>query len=323
MIDVLHKRLTTKDDTLESSWHRPCIHQGVRRFLLAQCLFLVSLGLVMNPARAELGAVETAIRFRGGLVWVDIQREGIKEPLHFLLDSGASASAIDLGTARRLGLRLGAAVRVQGVHTTQLGYWPVHFNLTPGRALVPSELLCIDLHELSANCEEVVDGLIGADFFRGSRVQIDFKKQKLVVGRVDLHDFDTECIPMEIGPMGFRIAMTVDGNVCSAVRVDTGCATPFQWVLPGVSAVGLPSKLAVGLSKISIPQTLTSLRVGHREMPNVPTGLHRRPIFRGESGLVGNGLLSRFETVTFDSKAGLLFLGRSADGGYIPVTKEF
>jgi hypothetical protein len=46
---------------------------------------------------------------------------------------------------------------------------------------------------------------------------------------------------------------------------------------------------------------------------SVPTGLHRQPIFPGESGLLGNGLLTRFERITFDTKARRLMLeGRRA-----------
>jgi hypothetical protein len=41
----------------------------------------------------------------------------------------------------------------------------------------------------------------------------------------------------------------------------------------------------------------------------VPTGLHRKAIFPGESGLLGNGVLAQFGVVTIDAKAGRLILG--------------
>jgi hypothetical protein len=40
----------------------------------------------------------------------------------------------------------------------------------------------------------------------------------------------------------------------------------------------------------------------------VPTGLHRDAIFDGEVGLPGNGLLSRFKTVTLDATSARLIL---------------
>lgn len=71
--------------------------------------------------------------------------------------------------------------------------------------------------------------------------------------------------------------------------------------------------LIVGLTEQNIPTTKTSVKLGSMSFDSVPTGLHQKPIFSGESGLVGNGLLARFERVTFDTKAGRLVLdGRRA-----------
>jgi hypothetical protein len=46
---------------------------------------------------------------------------------------------------------------------------------------------------------------------------------------------------------------------------------------------------------------------GH-EFRNVPTGVHATAIFQGEAGLLGNGLLSCFSTVTIDANARGLML---------------
>jgi hypothetical protein len=92
------------------------------------------------------------------------------------------------------------------------------------------------------------------------------------------------------------------------VRIDTGCATAFQWVtsthMTQRGATG-----AVGLTGISIPQTLTGIRIGPHHFDIVPTGLHRKAIFASESGLLGNGLLAQFGVVTIDTKTDRLFLG--------------
>ena len=57
---------------------------------------------------------------------------------------------------------------------------------------------------------------------------------------------------------------------------------------------------------------MTGLRIGPITLDTVPTGLHRKAIFPGESGLLGNGLLAQFGVVTIDAKAGRLILGRVA-----------
>lgn len=67
-------------------------------------------------------------------------------------------------------------------------------------------------------------------------------------------------------------------------------------------------QMAIGLAEISIPQTTTTVNIGEHEFKNVPTGLHEVAIFPGEAGLLGNGLISRFSTVTLDAKAGRVIL---------------
>jgi hypothetical protein len=67
--------------------------------------------------------------------------------------------------------------------------------------------------------------------------------------------------------------------------------------------------MAVGLAEISIPQTMTFVRLGQQQFKDIPTGVHQSAIFPGEAGLLGNGLLSRFSTITIDGKAGRLILG--------------
>ena len=63
----------------------------------------------------------------------------------------------------------------------------------------------------------------------------------------------------------------------------------------------------VQCSTFSLPPTVV---LGELEFEKVPTGLHDAAIFPGEAGLLGNGLLSRFSTVTIDAKAGRLMLGK-------------
>jgi hypothetical protein len=104
-------------------------------------------------------------------------------------------------------------------------------------------------------------------------------------------------------------AVNVNGGKRQWVRVDTGCATAFQWVTSKERAERCTSKLAVGLAELSIPQTMVGLRIGNHHLDTVPTGLHRKAIFPGESGLLGNGLLAQFGVVTIDARAGRLILG--------------
>ncbi|MBX3732885.1 MAG: hypothetical protein KF791_09850 [Verrucomicrobiae bacterium] len=52
----------------------------------------------------------------------------------------------------------------------------------------------------------------------------------------------------------------------------------------------------MGLTELSIPQTRTGLRIRNHQFDTGPPGLHSKPIFPGESGL-----LAQFSMVTIDA----------------------
>jgi predicted aspartyl protease len=271
-------------------------------------ILVLAVRLLQADANGSSGS-ELPIQFRDGLLWTEVGVVQSNEPLHFLVDSGASASVVNLDTARRLGLKLGPKVSVTAVATNLTGHWPVKLSATACRVELPDEFLALDLGKLAGACGHSVDGLLGADFFRGRIVQIDYAAQKLRVLAASPSDAGTNSVPLEARSCGFRVAVSVNGGRSQWVRLDTGCATAFQWVTSKERAERCASKPAVGLTEFSIPQTMTGLRIGNHYLDTVPTGLHRKSIFPGESGLLGNGLLAQFGVVTIDAKAGRLILG--------------
>lgn len=275
--------------------------------------FCVLLFFAVQLLRAEPVGVavdELPIQFREGLLWVEVNVPQSAKPLNFLLDTGASVSVVNLSTASRLGLKLGRKVNVTGVRKTVGGYWPVSLSAKASHIQLPGDYLALDLSKLSSACSLSVDGLVGADFFRGRIVQIDYAAQRLRVFESPPADLATIGVPLDVRSCGMRVSVNVNGGKSQWVRVDTGCATAFQWVTSKERADRCTSKLAVGLTELSIPQTMTGVRLGNHYLDTVPTGLHRKAIFPGESGLLGNGLLASFGAVTIDGKSGRLFLGR-------------
>jgi hypothetical protein len=261
-------------------------------------------------AESGVSAVsELPLQLREGLLWLEISTPQSKAPLHFLVDSGASVSVVNLTTAKHLRLPLGLKVNVTGVGTKLSGHWPVKISARAGEFDLPDEFLALDLGKLSGACRRPVDGLLGADFFHDRVVQIDYATQKLRVLAVSPSGSGTNSVPLETRLCGFRVPVSVNGGKSQWVRVDTGCATAFQWVTSKERAERCSTKLAVGFAELSIPQTMTGVRIGNHYIDTVPTGLHRKAIFPGESGLLGNRLLAQFGVVTLDAKAGRLILG--------------
>ena len=257
---------------------------------------------------AEVSGREFPFEFREGLLWVKVQVPESKTPLNFLLDSGAEASVVNLRTAKELGLPIGQKAAVRGVGVSMDAVWTKTRSAKAAEVELPTRLLGLDLDKLSHSCERRVDGLIGADFFRHRCVQIDFRESKvrlLAAGDIT----EGEITKLDVRRCGMRVKAIIDGKRAGWFRVDTGCATPLQWVTADVSPKECTRKVAVGLAEMGIPQTKTDVKIGSRRMDNVATGLHASAIFDGEAGLVGNGLLSRFETVTIDAAAGRFVLG--------------
>jgi hypothetical protein len=263
---------------------------------------------------APITLAEFPFQYHEGLLWIEVTIPQSDKPLNFLLDTGAGVSAINLNTAKRIGLKLGQAVTVHGVETMLTGYWQQQMSAKVGDVRLPHEYLAVDLEKLSRSCERPVDGLVGMDFFRGHVVQIDFDAQKIRLLKSVKAEKADEVLPLELRPCGMRVPVEVNNHQNQWVRLDTGCATALQWVTSEVRPEQCAHQMAIGLAEISIPQTTTTVGIGEHEFKDVPTGLHETAIFPGEAGLLGNGLISRFSTVTIDAKAGRVILNECHSG---------
>ncbi|HYT59515.1 MAG TPA: aspartyl protease family protein [Haliangiales bacterium] len=253
--------------------------------------------------------VEIPFQFREGLIQVRVKVPQSAEPLNFLLDTGASVSVIDLHTAQRLGLKPGKKVHVLGVHSATDGYWPTRLTARSGDFPLPEDYLAVDMQQFSDACEFSVEGLLGVDFFRDRVVQIDFAAETIRLFNRENTTSKGEVLPLEIRRCGMRVQLCVNGGKPQWTRLDTGCASALQWVTSTVRTEKCERRIAIGLNKLSIPQATTTVRIGSIVFEAVPTGLHRKPIFAGESGLLGNGLLARFSSITIDARAGRAVLG--------------
>lgn len=104
----------------------------------------------------------------------------------FLLDTGASASAIDARTAEELGIPIVGSGQVEGtagtieVRTARLA------SLSVGGARVEAlDVPCYDLGGLLAPEGQRVDGILGYDFLRGFALYVDFEARTLAFERAE------------------------------------------------------------------------------------------------------------------------------------------
>jgi len=260
-------------------------------------------------------AAEFPFKLRAGLIWVQVEcQPGIK-PLNFILDSGAEASVIDLQTARRFHLELGQRVAVRGVNATASGYWTESLQASMGGIPLSAKFLAVDLSALSVACLRGVDGLIGADFFAGRVVQIDFAHEKIRLLQNHASTAKAQVLPLQIQASRMRVPVEVVGLGKGWARLDTGCASALHWAVSTAALAnqGTTQELGVGVTSQVIRKNTQSVRLGGLTLEHVSTGLHTEKLLAGEDGLLGAGLLSHFAMVTIDEPAGQLILDEFAN----------
>ena len=263
---------------------------------------------LLVQARAQPQSLaEVPISYSGGLLWVRLSIPQSSEPLNFLLDSGAATSVLTSQTAQRLGIKLLQHVSVRGVGTQTVGYWTEPLNASIAGVRLSQKFLAVDLQELSAACGQHVDGLLGADFFRSRVVQIDYAAERVRLLASSPASTTGQILPLRVRPNALCLPIRVNGGGPRWARLDTGCATALHWVCAERPSPSSTCQFSIGLTGISTPVVQTTVALGTERCEDVPTGLHQREIFTGESGLLGNGLLSRYR-VTIDAPRGRVVL---------------
>lgn len=254
---------------------------------------------------------EIPFTFQDGFIWIEATAPGHERPLKFVLDTGAGRSVIDLSVAQKAGKKFGKPVKVQGVHSEVSAFWPIQVSASANRTILPGRLLALDLSALSGKCSNRIDGLLGFDFFQNRVVQIDFEKCVIQVADKVAEVPQSLILKLDIRPCGFRVPLTVNGRANQWVRLDTGCVSALQWVAPQINPAECSGRrLAVGLDTVSLFETSTTVEIGSFQFDHVTTGIHQKPIFSGEAGLLGMGLLKEFRQIVIDAKKGRLILTR-------------
>jgi Aspartyl protease len=259
------------------------------RFLL---FVLMAQFVLLHPTRSDASAA-IPFEYQDGFVWVKVNVLSRKEPLNFILDSGASASVMDLAQARTLGVALGKPEKVRGVNGQALAYEVHNFRGKCCGITLSTSLLATDLKALSDCCHHSIDGILGADFFRGRTVQINFRAREVrLLKNCDFDLANCEKLPIKICNGAFCVPVRVGHSPIQWVRLDTGCDSALEWVKK--QRPRLLSKPEPTEPLPSPAKSITSdLQIGKKHYA-VRTVLHTEPIFAGEAGLLGNGLLEKF-----------------------------
>lgn len=243
------------------------------------------------------------------MIWVKLAVAGQSAPVNFLLDSGAGASVLDLGSARRLGVKLGRSESVQGVNGRAVAYRVNGLDATIGNVSAPRSVLALDLTGVGEGLHQRIDGLLGADFFRGRIVQIDYAAGKIrLLERGEVNVSGAEVLPIARRNDAMCVCVSVAGQKADWMRVDTGCSAALRWVVSGNESRSL-RRTSIGAISGDHRYIQADVQLGSTRLEGVRAAVHNEQIFSGEAGLLGNGVLSKF-TVTIDGVKNQLVLAK-------------
>jgi hypothetical protein len=259
----------------------------MRIFTCAAALMLLSASFARSEAAEEIRFL-----YQDGLIWLKVDLPGRTESLNFILDSGAGVSLLDLDRARALGMKVGNPESVQGVNGRAVAYRVDNFQAVAGGIPLPRPVLAINLQKISQSCHQPVDGILGVDFFRGRIVQIDFAARRVRLLQRGFSLANCEILPIKMCNGAFCVPVYVAGNPAQWMRLDTGCDACLDWVVSGPGK-RLTQGTSFGLSHSTRKYAETAVQIGKRRFI-IPAAVHEEPIFSGEGGLLGDGLLSKF-----------------------------
>jgi len=217
---------------------------------------------------------------------------------------------LDLASARRLNMGIGQPIAVRAMNTASSGYLTESWRARVAGVYSMTNRLAMDLSALSADCHHQVDGLIGAEFFAGHIVQIDFAKERIRLLQNYQPADKAEVLPLQIRARQIRIPVEVIGLGKGLARLNTGCASSLRWSVTKsmLASPDAPKPQGAGVTNLIVRKNTQSVRLGSLTLEDVPTGLQSEAMLAGEGGMMGAGLLSRFSIVTIDEPSGHLIL---------------
>jgi len=267
---------------------------------LSAIFTLVFAVLVTFPvAAATTQPVEIPFTFTDGFIRVEAHVPQSIEPLHLLLDSGAGASVLSLRTAQRLHVPLGKTENVRGVGVDSAARQLSGVTASANGVTLSSIPLAVDLSAADQLCSQPVDGLIGVDFFKNRVVQIDYLRHVLRITPAARRTGAEQRLPVKTINGIMCVPVGVNDSTVRWTRLDTGCNDSLHWVVPKSAAHGAHNAVSIGFVTDESDTSLTSVALGKHSLRTVKTALHGAPLFPGEAGLLGNGILSQF-LVTVD-----------------------
>jgi predicted aspartyl protease len=144
---------------------------------VTSCLWLMLLCVCsFAQGKSDAAVVEVPFEFHHNEIILQV-RVGGKGPFNMMLDTGTDPSAIDLATAKELGLKLsGKGAPVSGGGTSKSVAYETSLPLVEVGSLTVKKIsaAAIDLSKVSERLGKPLHGVLGHSLLNGRIVQIDY-----------------------------------------------------------------------------------------------------------------------------------------------------
>jgi Aspartyl protease len=282
---------------------------GARKFraILMAVLLLLGATRADPKTKGKLDVNELPMNVVGGYLIVVKGSIGDRHTLNFLLDTGATTSAIDRKLAERLNLATRSSQMVNFDKTLQV-QWCMLPELVYGPERAANIKVVVEDLRYLRTSGAAVDGVIGWDLLRRHSFRLDFANKRVVFGATSATEGHS--VPSRETPLCLAVPIDLDGRELWMIA-DTGMrgamfyrpqleATSYQW-RASISGRGVAGSVESQLALVP------RLRIGTRDLDR-QVYVVRPPnsaVLDGIAGYLGIASL-KAKQVTFDLDRGVL-----------------
>ena len=317
-----------------SMFPRETIRNRKTSRMFAVVSVLILFGAAGNAsAQSRSGPVEVPFEFVHNQIVVIVKIAG-KGPYSMLVDTDTDPSAVDLATAKELGLGLdsrsyaatGGGTQAQTVQPTRLP--TVELGTIVAREVAAA---AIDLKKLSAKLERPIHGVLGYSFLKDRIIQIDYPASKLrFYTESPYAGIQNQPNTVNKIAMPFRYdngvlidSVFINGQKLKAT-LDTGSSGIVALTPEAVAILGLEDQAHDGAGEKSVGYNgeyesksgvLKSVRIGRLSLESAPASFwpagtgHDKAKFQVN---IGNGFFKDY-LVTFDFRGKIVVFEQPED----------
>jgi predicted aspartyl protease len=296
----------------------------IGRVIVVLGLTLLFSGIAaLGQSQTAKSAVEVPFEFVRNQIVVQAKITG-KGPFNMLFDTDTDPSAIDLATARELGLKLGS----KGYHGTGGGtetnlVYPTNIPGVELGSVNAKEVFAaaIDLTKLSGKLGKPIHGVLGYSFLKNRIFQIDYPASKIRFYAVSPYpgiQNPPNTATRTVVPFRYENEVLVEGVFVNGQKMratlDTGGSNTFALTPEGITMLGLAEDARNAKAEVSAGYngefesktgTLKSVRIGSLSVDSPPVSFwsagtgHDKKKYQVS---IGNGFFKNY-LVTFDFRA--------------------